>query len=112
MLAALGIPQHRDVPAGADVSRGEDQHAAGVQGDARRLAILVVERQQLRSLDQDGLAVPLTEFEDPRAAGGPSLLDQVEQVGADVLGPELFGRSVKMLGEIGDPVDLESDRLG
>ena len=45
-------------------------------------------------------------------AGDLSLLDQVEQVGADVLGPELFGRGVKVPGEIGDPVDVESDRLG
>ena len=44
--------------------------------------------------------------------GDLSLLDQVEQVGADVLGPEVFGRGVEVLGEIGDPVDVESDRLG
>ena len=46
------------------------------------------------------------------ASRGRSLLDQVEQVGADVLGPELFGRGAKVLREIGDPVDVESDRLG
>ena len=45
-------------------------------------------------------------------AGDLSLLDEVEQVGADVLGPELFGRGVEVLGEIGDPLDVESDRLG
>ena len=45
-------------------------------------------------------------------AGDLSLLDQVEQVGADVLGPEVFGRGVEVLGEIGDPLDVESDRLG
>ena len=45
-------------------------------------------------------------------AGGPSLLDEVEPVGADMLGPEVFGRGVEVPGEIGDPVDVESDRLG
>ena len=44
--------------------------------------------------------------------GDLPLLDQVEQVGADVLGPELVGRGVKVPGEIGDPVDVEADRLG
>ena len=44
--------------------------------------------------------------------GDLPLLDQVEQVGADVLGPELFGRGVEVLGEIGDPLDVASDRLG
>src|SRR5262249_418602 len=45
-------------------------------------------------------------------AGDLPLLDQVEQVGADVLGPELVGRGVKVPGEVGDPVDVEADRLG
>jgi len=40
------------------------------------------------------------------------LLDQVEQLGADVLGPEVFGRGVKALREISDPLDVEPDRLG
>src|SRR6516225_7843455 len=31
---------------------------------------------------------------------------------ADVLGPEVFGRGVKVLRVIGDPVDVEADRLG
>ena len=44
--------------------------------------------------------------------GDLSLLDQMEQVGADVLGPEVFGRGVEVLGEIGDPLDVASDRLG
>ena len=44
--------------------------------------------------------------------GDLPLLDQVEQVGADVLGPEVFGRGVEVLGEIGDPLDVASDRLG
>jgi hypothetical protein len=40
------------------------------------------------------------------------LLDRMDQVRADVLGPEVIGRGVKVPGEIGDPVDVEADRLG
>jgi hypothetical protein len=29
-----------------------------------------------------------------------------------VLGPEVFGRGVELPSEIGDPVDVEADRLG
>jgi hypothetical protein len=34
-----------------------------------------------------------------------------EQEGADVLGPEVFGRGVEVLGEIGDPLDVASGCL-
>jgi hypothetical protein len=44
--------------------------------------------------------------------GDLPLLDQVEEVEANVLGPELVGRGVDVPGEIGDPVDVEADRLG
>src|SRR5271157_1737507 len=44
--------------------------------------------------------------------GDLPLLNQVEQVGADVLGPELVGRGVKVPGEISDPADVGPDRLG
>ena len=44
--------------------------------------------------------------------GDLSLLEQMEQIGADVLGPEVFGRGVEVLGEIGDPLDVASGRLG
>jgi hypothetical protein len=45
-------------------------------------------------------------------AGGLSLPDEVKQVRADVLGPELFGRRVKVFREISDRLDVYSNRLG
>jgi hypothetical protein len=40
---------------------------------------------------------------------GRLLLDEVEQVGADVLGPEVLGRSAEVAGEGGDAVDVGPD---
>ena len=39
-----------------------------------------------------------------------TLLDEVEQVRADLLGPEALGRGVEVPGEIGDAFDVMSDR--
>jgi len=44
--------------------------------------------------------------------GGVPVLDEVEQVGADVLGAEAVGRGVEVPGEVGDPAGVGLDRLG
>jgi hypothetical protein len=44
--------------------------------------------------------------------GGLPLLEQVEQVGADVLGAEAVGRGVEVAGEVGDVPGVGADGLG
>ena len=46
------------------------------------------------------------------APGGPPLLDQVEQEGADVLGPEEFGRLAEVACEACDAVEVDIDGAG
>jgi hypothetical protein len=46
------------------------------------------------------------------APGDVLLLDQVEEVGADVVGPEGFGRPAEVAGEGGDPHGIGGDGPG
>ena len=98
--AVLGVLQRVEEPG----------HLVGAEDDGERLGRLGAGDLLDDPLPAQGDAVEELEGEAGLLVDVPGdlpLLDQVEQVGADVLGPEVFGRGVEVLGEIGDPVDVD-----
>jgi len=120
-MAELGDPYARGIEGGEngamlEVARGQQQRLdlVATEDDGERLGLFGIgEEVDHPRAAQGGLVEKAegTHGLDKDALGG-LLAEEVELVGADVLGSQAIRRGAKVLGELGDVAQIAIDRVG